>query len=191
MRHAPNRRPRFPPSRERRMGAPSLVRVAERVGRRVATLQANLVWPLVAEVHEEVGIYLDAAVGRCVYLHRPAAYAFRVELLVPSDVQRVGHVDAPSVAADFDHLGAAVQRRAARMRRLAGDAAEMHGAGELRVERVRYVVLPELAGSPARYVQELIVERQVDVGDDRRNRAEALQQAAAGRSGRRVRRPPR
>src|SRR6202021_1051266 len=45
-----------------------------------------------------------------------------------------------------------------------------------RVERVAHVVLLEFAGAPARDVEELVVHGQREVGDQRRNRTEALQQ---------------
>ena len=44
------------------------------------------------------------------------------------------------------------------------------------MERVRDVVLDEVSGAPARHVQHPVVDRQVDVGDERRNGPEPLQE---------------
>ena len=55
------------------------------------------------------------------------------------------------------------------------DAAEPDGADLLRIERIADVVLDELARAPARDVQKTIVDRQIDVGDERRHRLEPLQ----------------
>ena len=62
------------------------------------------------------------------------------------------------------------------MRNPAGDAADPHRPGLPGVERVADVVLLQLTGPPARHVEELIVHGQGDVGDQRRDRPEALQQ---------------
>ena len=55
------------------------------------------------------------------------------------------------------------------------DAAEPHGSHLLRVCRVRHVELLQLAGTPAGHVEEPVVDREVDVGDERRHRSEGLQ----------------
>ncbi len=103
-------------------------------------------------------------------------HAVRVELVVPRRIERVGPVHAPAVAADLDHLRAARERAAVRVRRAAHDAADAHRPREHRVVRIRHVVLAHLAGAPARHVEEAIIERQVDVGHERRHGAESLQQ---------------
>ncbi len=108
--------------------------------------------------------------------HLRGRHAVRIELVVPRRIERVGPVHAPAVATDLDHLRAARERAAVRVRRTARDAADAHRPREHRVVRVRHVILAHLAGAPARHVQEAIVERQVDVGHERRHRAESLQQ---------------
>src|SRR5918998_3105478 len=58
------------------------------------------------------------------------------------------------------------------MRRFANDAPQMHGARVPGVERVGDVVLAQLAGAPARDVEELVVEREVYVSGQGRHRPE-------------------
>ena len=124
---------------------------------------------------------IDAQPAACVRigvdLGEPGAHAVRVELVVPRPVQRVGQVDPRAVPADLHHLRAAGQRLARRrgVRGPPGDAAEPDRAGLPRVGRVADVVLLELAGAPAGHVEELVIHRQVDVGDQRRHGAERLQ----------------
>lgn len=130
----------------------------------------------VGEVDPVVVGEREAAVRPRVREHLRGRHAVRIELVVPGRVQRVGPVHAPAVAADFDHLRAARERAAVRMRRAPHDAADAHRAREHRPMRIGHVVLAHLAGAPARHVQEAIVERQVDVGHERRHRAEAFQQ---------------
>ncbi len=108
--------------------------------------------------------------------HLRARHAVRIELVVPRRIQRIGPVHAPAVAADLDHLRAACEPAAVRVRRTARDAADAYRPREHRIVRIRHVVLAHLAGAPARHVQEAVVERQVDVGHERRHRAESLQQ---------------
>ena len=72
-----------------------------------------------------------------VELDHPAVDALGVELRVPGGVQRVGQVDALAVAADLDHLRAAVDGARGRVRRVADDPADAHAAGLLRVARGR------------------------------------------------------
>ena len=62
------------------------------------------------------------------------------------------------------------------MRRLPHDSAQVHGAGKFGMERIGDVVLLEFSGAPARDVQKLIVEREIDVGDQRRHRFESFEQ---------------
>ena len=60
------------------------------------------------------------------------------------------------------------------MRGARDDAADPHLAGELGVERVGDVVLLQVAGAPAGDVEEPVVHRQVDVGDQRRHALKPL-----------------
>jgi hypothetical protein len=130
------------------------------------------------ELEQEVGIEPASAFELRVELGHPAADAVRVELRIPRCIERVRHVDAAAVAADLHHLRSAVERlaRERRMRRAPHDAADADRAGQPRRERIADVVLPQLAGPPARHVEEAIVERQVDVGDQWRHRVESLEQ---------------
>ena len=66
-------------------------------------------------------------------------------------------------------------RAAAGMRRPADDAADAHRADLLRLERIRDVELLQLARAPAGDIEELIVDAQLDVGDQRRHRLEWLE----------------
>src|SRR5437764_5967672 len=145
------------------------------VGRGVAALEADLVRALYLERHEEVRVRSDATIRVGVELHDPPLDALRLELGVPGGVQRVRHIDSLPIPADLHHLRAAVEGAGRRVSALVDDAAEVDRAGELGVERVRNVVLAELAGSPARDVEEPVVDGQVDVGDERRHGPEGLQ----------------
>jgi hypothetical protein len=88
-------------------------------------------------LHEEFGIEGAAAIGAGIELHHPAVDAFRIELRIDRAVERVGEIDALAVAADLNHLRAAVERTlCSRMRRPRHDSADAHLAGELRIERV-------------------------------------------------------
>ena len=61
------------------------------------------------------------------------------------------------------------------MRGFPDDAAEVHRSRLLRVERIGDVVLQKLAGSPCRDIEEAVVEREVDVADQWRDRLETFQ----------------
>src|SRR5680860_914874 len=151
--------------------------ITERARRTIAAFETNLVRAVAVERHEKIRIDFEAAVGVRVELHHPALHALRVELLVPGVIERVGEIHALAVAAHLHHLRRAAQRliRMLRMRCAAYDTAEMHRTGELRIERIGYVVLPQFAGAPARDVQPAIVQREIDVSDQRWHRLEALQ----------------
>ena len=73
------------------------------------------------------------------------------------------------------------------MRRAANDAADVHGARQLRLAGIADIVLTHLAGAPAGDVEKLVVHRQIDVGDQRRHRAKSLQQRRQLLLGRRFR----
>ncbi len=104
---------------------------------------------LALERNEEVGVDGEPAVRVDVDLHDPSADSLRIELRVNGRIEGVGYVNAPSVAAHFQHLRAAVERAALRMRYVRHDSAETHLAGELRFKRVADVVLKEVASAPA------------------------------------------
>ena len=144
-------------------------------------------------VDEELRVEGDAAIRAGVELHHPAVDALGIELRVDGAIERVGEVDALAVAADLDHLRAAVERavlgapdgwRATRCRRSCTLPVSFG------LERIGDVVLVQVARSPAGDVEEAVVHRQVDVGDERRHGLEALehrrQQVRIGRLGRDV-----
>src|SRR5580700_9057599 len=63
-----------------------------------------------------------------------------------------------------------------RVYRAPDDSPEMERTREFWMERIRYVVLPEFARSPARYVEETIVQGKIDVRDQRRHGFESFEQ---------------
>src|SRR5208282_1762663 len=125
---------------------------------------------------EKLGIDLHAAFRLGVELHHPALDAFRIKLSVPRRIERIGEIDALAIAAELDHLRGAVQRslRLLGMRGLADDSAQVHRSGFSRVERIGDIVLQKLAGAKAGNVQEAVVEREIDIRDQRRNSLETL-----------------
>src|SRR6266849_6749033 len=92
------------------------------------------------EGQEELGIQLEAAVRIGISLDHPTRDTFRIELRVHRPVERVREIDPPAIAAHLDHLRSTVDRTRGRMRRTLDYAADAHGAGELRLVRLRHVV---------------------------------------------------
>src|SRR5215208_7714861 len=139
--------------------------VAVRIGGRIAALEPYLVRPFtIIELDEEVGVCGETTFRVHVHLGDPAVDAIRVELRIPGGIERVAEVQPAPIAAQFHHLRSAVQGLSGlRMRRLADDAAQVDGSRMPGVERVGDVVLAHLPGAPAGYVEELIVEGEVDV----------------------------
>src|SRR5262249_37229089 len=92
--------------------------------------------------------------------------------------KRIREIDAPSVAADFDHLGPAVESFSGLIwvGRTADDTSDLDGAGELRVKGIRYVVLPKFAGAPTRNIEKPVIQGQFQVGHKRGHGFESLQQ---------------
>src|ERR1700750_1562432 len=131
-------------------------REAVGIARGVAALQSDLVGALAVELDEELGVELEGAV--VVELDNPAVDALGVELRVPRGVQRVGQVHALAVAADLDHLRAAVDGGGGRGRRAPADAADAHAAGLARLVGRGDVVALELAGAPAGDEELLVVD---------------------------------
>ena len=62
------------------------------------------------------------------------------------------------------------------MWRLANNTTQVNRSRQLGVKRIRNVILPEFACTPARDVKKTVIQREIDVGDDRRNCLESLQQ---------------
>jgi hypothetical protein len=118
-----------------------------------------------------------AGTGIGIELRRPGANAVGIEHLVPCPVKRIGDIDPLPVPAQLHHLRSASElypwRR--RVRLAAHNSAEAHRPGLPRVKRVAYVELLEFACGPTRDVQPAVVNRQVDVGDERQNGPERLQ----------------
>src|SRR3954447_234131 len=140
----------------------------EDLGRAVAALEPPLVRSRrparpVVEVDEEVGIDLHAAVRAAVHLEEPRAQT-RVELVVPSGVERVRDVEAAPVERELQHLRSAVQLPSS-IAVAPEQAAEPELPGELRVGRIRDVVLAEVAVQPVGEVEEAVVHRQDEIGD--------------------------
>src|ERR687891_1033941 len=167
-------------------------RVAVRVRGRVTALQAHLMRPVaVRPLDEELPVQLDAPVRLRIDLDHPALDPVRIELVVDDAVERVREVDPLAVTADLDHLRPAVERpRAPGVGRPRDDTPDPESAGELRLERVRHVVLLQVARAPAGDVEVPVVHRQIDVRDQRRAGLEALQHGGqlvrGGRLGRDV-----
>ena len=134
--------------------------------------------PHLAGIEEEVAVERHAAARVDIDLGHPSTDAVRIELAVPGRVEAVGDVDALSVAADLDHLRSAVDRlpRLAWVWRTAGNAAKTDRAHFHRVKRISDVVLDELSGAPARHVEKAIVNRQIDIGYERCDGLETLEE---------------
>src|ERR1700691_3403907 len=138
----------------------------------------DLVAAQVLEFKKELRIERHSTRGLGIELYHPAANSVRIELHVPRRVQGVREIDATSVAAQLDHLWSPVQTVAGnfRMRSAAHDTPQMHGACFLGMKRIGNVILQKFAGSPARNVKEAVVERKIDICDERRDGLESLQQ---------------
>src|SRR5262249_28292807 len=102
-------------------------------------------------------------------LGEPRLNPVRIELLVPSAVERVRPVAPTAVAADLDHLRTAVEWAVdGWMGSPADNSSDPDRPRQLRVPGVADVVLPQLTSTPTRDVEMSIVNREVDVGDKRR-----------------------
>src|SRR5215471_12103943 len=120
-------------------------------------------------VDTEIAVELDAAVGLGIDLDHPTVEAFGVELRVDRAVERVGEVNAAAVAANLDHLRSTIERCGAfGVRSARHDPADPQLAGQPRIERIADIVLLEITGAPARHVEKLVVDREIDVGNERR-----------------------
>src|ERR1043165_8155578 len=98
-------------------------------------------WSLaLGELDEEVRVDPEGPSRLGVELDHPALDPVGIELRIPARVQRVGQVDALAVAADLDHLRAAVDRARGRVRASPDDAADANAAGLDRVGRIGDVV---------------------------------------------------
>src|SRR5690348_16955982 len=106
----------------------------------------NLVWTQLVELEQEIAIELKLTFCTDICLDHPSADTVRIELLIPSRVQRIRQVNATAITADFDHLGPTVKRlaRLVWMGCTAYNPADLDRASELWVKRIRHVVLPQL-----------------------------------------------
>ena len=80
-------------------------RIAERVGRRVATFKPDLVHAVILRLHEKIRVPTNAALRSHIELHHPASDARGVELFIPCGIKRISEIHALAVTAHLDHLG--------------------------------------------------------------------------------------
>ena len=122
---------------------------------------------IIIRLNEESIVEADAAFRVDIELRHPTSNARGIELLIPGRVERVGEVDAFSVAAHFDHLRPAAQRLLgfSRMRCLPDNSTNLHRAGLLGIEGIGNIILQHLSGPPAGDVEKAIIEREIDVGN--------------------------
>ena len=60
---------------------------------------------IIAVLNEKVFVKTHAALRVGFKLDHPAAYAVRIELLIPRGIKRIGKIDSFAIAAHFHHLG--------------------------------------------------------------------------------------
>src|SRR6202022_1123731 len=113
---------------------------------------------------KEFRIEGKSAVRIGVELDHPAVESALVELRIDCAIERVGEIDPPGVAAHFHHLRSATELAILRtgMGSARDDAADAHLAGELGIERIRYVVLLQVARAPERDIEEAFGHGEVD-----------------------------
>src|SRR6516164_9858293 len=128
--------------------------------------------------NEKVRIKRQRAVRPGIGFNEPGTDSVRIYLLVPGGIQRVGKINAFSVAAYLHHLRTAIKRdfQLLRMGRTTYDSADPKHRCELGAIGNRDVVTAQFASSPAGYVKPFIIKRQVKVGNEGWNRLETLQQ---------------
>src|SRR6059058_5057504 len=116
------------------------------------------------ELDKELFIELHPALWIQIDFRHPALNAIGIKLLVPWRVERIGKVAALAVAADLDHLRAAVESHAKLLRvgGAANDPTEVDRTGFLRVGGIGDIVLDELACPPAGNIEEAVVEGEID-----------------------------
>ena len=122
---------------------------------------------IVIRLNEKSLIEADATFRADIELGHPTSHARWIELFIPGRVERIGEVDAFSIAAYFDHLRPTLQRLlgSCRMRCLPHNSTDLHRAGLFGIERIGNIILQHLSGPPAGDVEKAIVEREIDVGD--------------------------
>src|SRR5215813_14007794 len=86
-------------------------RIAIGIRRAVAAVEPHLMRAMrLRPLDEKFRIERDSAFRPGVELHHPAVDSLGIELRIDRAVERVGEIDPLAVAADLDHLRAAVQR---------------------------------------------------------------------------------
>src|SRR5215212_12214510 len=101
-----------------------------------------------AKVHVEVFVDLHAAIlGIAVDLEQVGTFLghLGVKLVVPAAIKRVGHIEPLAVERELEHLRAAIQFASRGLLALAEQTSTPDSAGEARVGRIAYIVLPEVA----------------------------------------------
>src|ERR1700736_1668776 len=127
---------------------------------------------------EEFLIQSDSAFGLGVQFHHPTANTLGIELLVPRSIQRVGEINALAITAHFYHLRSTIQwsLRGTRMCRAPDDAAQVYGTRKFRMKRIEHIILLKFSRAPTRDVQKAVVQRKIDVRDQRRHGFEPFKQ---------------
>src|SRR6266851_5969512 len=112
-------------------------------------------WP----IDEEFRIEGHAAAGLDIELDHPTVEPAFIKLRIDGAIKRVGEIDPASIPTDLHHLRAAAELSVpgGGMACARDNAADAHFTGELGVERIGHVVLLQVAGAPARHVEELVV----------------------------------
>src|SRR5215471_453187 len=114
--------------------------IAERIRRTVPALEPDLMRPQLPKIHKKVWIKGHATSRVGIHPHHPATHV-RVELVIPTTVERVGKVNTPSIAAHLDHLWSSLDGTAFRMWCGIDQATDAYGACESRVQGVGDVIL--------------------------------------------------
>src|SRR5262249_39642799 len=136
--------------------ATALSWIAERIRRTIPTLEPHLVRPQLPKVHKEARLQCHPPCRVGIHPHHPTTH-LRVKLVIPATIERIGEVDAPSVAAHFHHLRPPLHHPTCGMRRGIDQTTNTHRTREFWVKGVRDVILAQLPSPPARHVQEPII----------------------------------
>ncbi len=88
-----------------------------------------------------------------------------IKLIVPSAVERIGDVQPPAVQAELEHLRAAGEFAAVNLPGLADQPADIDLPRSFGLNGSRDVVLPNVPLQPVGEIQESIVHRDDQIGD--------------------------
>src|SRR6266566_7702369 len=138
----------------------------------------DLMNSIILALHQEPRVEVDPSIGSRIELGHPTAYAFGIELFVPRGIKRVGEINAFAIPAHFYHLRSPGQLLVwiLWMWRTADDPSDPHRTGLFRIERVGHIILEHFACAPACDIEKPVIERQVDICNQRRNSFEILEQ---------------